>query len=96
MKDNQWRIDMNDGVDAAFKTLTTTHSGRCKLIDSITDPIDEERMRANTVLRTNGRVDGQPVERTSGYEHTALGGAFKRAREEGRVWSRFHKRGDVK
>jgi len=92
MKHDQWKTDMMDAVTAVYKARELTTFGAGQLRASILALIDPDRMKADTVLRTNG---GLVMNRhlVSGCEFDVLASAFGRAKEEGRIWSRFSEQG---
>jgi hypothetical protein len=69
MNHDQWKTDLHDGVDMAHKTLsptavTITEATRLhKSIDATPDP---ERMKDDTLFRTDGVCGANKAERING------------------------------
>jgi len=93
MNHDQWKTDMMDAVTAVYKARGLTTFGAGQLRASVLAPRDPDRMKDDTIFRTNGKAGGEQVDTTSSYEFPALAGAFNRVKEEGRVWSRFSEQG---
>ena len=68
MKPDQYLADMHDGVDAAHKaqsptSVTVTEATR--LHKSINAPVDPERLKDDTIFRTDGKCGASKPERVA-------------------------------
>ena len=69
MKHDQWKEDLHDGVDAASQWPTRealTMTEATQLHKSINATSDPDRMKDDTVFRTNGIVGMNNMERING------------------------------
>ena len=86
---NQYLSDMHDGVGAAHKTLSPislTATEATRLHKSINATSDPERMKDDTIFRTNGAIGANNAQRINGISES-----FHQARIEGRLWSPMNK-----
>lgn len=70
MKHDQWQQDMKDGIVAAHlsKKITVTEGGRLR--QSVTATVDPDRMKDDTIFRTNGKCGMNKAERINGISES--------------------------
>jgi len=66
MKHDQYKTDMMDAVTAVYKARGLTTLGAGGLRASILAPRDPDRMKDDTIFRTNGKCGASTLERAVG------------------------------